>query len=75
MIEIFTRSPPYGNENPVTAAALVSSGKLVPTLPSFVHPTVATLINSCFAYEPNVRPDFKTVANLAESVESVISLS
>ena len=52
---------------------IVSFGKLVPNIPDFVNGSVAELLKSCFEFDPHSRPNFKKIANIAESIKSIVS--
>jgi len=71
MIEILTRTVPYPEEPMLSAAAKVSSGKLKPTVPTFVSRSVADTLNACFNYDPGDRPDFKALAAFGEQLTSL----
>ena len=52
---------------------IVSFGKLVPIIPDFVNGSVAELLKSCFEFDAHSRPNFKKIANIAESIKSIVS--
>ena len=60
---------------PVPQIALtISTGKLRPTLPGFVHPPLARLVSRCCEFEPARRPSIAQVVNELLAIVAALKL-
>jgi len=58
MIEIITREVPYPNANAIQVSAKVVSRQLKPEIPSGTNKIIAELLEKCFDFDAEKRPDF-----------------
>jgi len=63
LIEIFTRSVPFPNLEPMEAAIRISSGSLLPEIPLTAPPKIAKILQACFQTDPKKRPKFDWICS------------
>jgi len=71
LIEIFTRKPPYPDiSDPLSVAARLVAGGLLPAIPSNASDTEAEVIKDCLNMSSVDRPDFAEICSRLESSNS-----
>jgi len=67
MVEVLSGGKdPYQDKEPNTIAAQVSAKKLRPQIPPTASPRMKQILESCFEFEPDTRPDFKDILDFLE---------
>jgi len=56
-IEIFTREIPFKEYSPLEFALAMTSGKFIPTASKLTLEPLKDILNKCFSFNPNERPN------------------